>query len=198
VATPVASSASQARALRRRYRERVLAALDAADFQVVGKPMGGRDGGFFSADVAYRSELSIARGLRPQLRVKMTFEAPSWRVCVRQRGGDKDDPTIVRHLHDLAALEHLASAAPAFKDLLAAAMSVDTGRSGGLAPGNPAARCATMLDRRATDRQWSNEYTEFVRNVSFAGPSEMISFAAALDALPRLVAASTPQEENNA
>lgn len=28
-----------------------------------------------------------------------------WRVKDRKRGGDKDDPTLIRHLHDLAKLE---------------------------------------------------------------------------------------------
>ncbi len=185
VATPVASSStSQARAHRRRYRERVLAALNAADFEVVGKPLGGREGNFFSTDIAYHSEFAVVPGLRPHLRLEMTFEAPglppierpirsvlavaqskppeipafpcvdpietaadklgalAWRFCVRQRGGKRDDPTIIRHLHDLAALEHPVIAAPAFKTLLAAAMIADTGRCGGQAPANPADRFA--------------------------------------------------------
>lgn len=77
VATPVASSTSQARAHRRRYRERVLAALNGADFEVIGKPLGGREGNFFSTDIAYHSEFAVVPGLRPHLRLEMTFEAPA-------------------------------------------------------------------------------------------------------------------------
>jgi predicted nucleotidyltransferase component of viral defense system len=225
VAMPVASSTSQARAHRRRYRERVLAALNAADFEVIG----GREGNFFSTDIAYHSELPVVPGFRPHLRLEMTFEAPAlppierpirsllalaqnnppevpafpcvdpietaadklsalaWRVCVRQRGGERDDPTVIRHLHDLAALEHRVIAAPAFKTLVAAAMIADTGRAGGHAPADPAERFAVMLDRLTTDKLWADEYAEFVRNVSFAGKDETIAFSTALEAVRRLV-----------
>jgi hypothetical protein len=229
VASPVASSTSQARAHRRRYRERVLAALNAADFELIGKPLGGREGKFFSTDIGYRSEFPVVPGFRPHLRLEMTFEAPAlppierpirsllaiaqnyppeieafpcvdpietaadklsalaWRVCVRQRGGQRDDPTVIRHLHDLAALEGRVITAPVFKTLLAAAMIADTGRGGGQAPADPAERFATMLDRLSNDALWADEYAEFVRNVSFAGKDETIAFAAALEALRRLV-----------
>jgi hypothetical protein len=43
-------------------------------------------------------------------------------VRVRQRGSAKDDPTIIRHLHDLAALESAVIAAPEFRDLVLAAL----------------------------------------------------------------------------
>ncbi len=229
VATPAASSTSQARAHRRRYRERVLAALNAADLKVIGKPMGGREGNFFSTDLAYHSEFPVTPGFRPHLRLEMTFDAPAlppierpirsllalaqkqppeipafpcvdpietaadklsalaWRVCVRQRGSERDDPTVIRHLHDLAALEQRVIPAPAFKTLLAKAMIADTGRGGGQAPREPAERFAGMLDRLTTDRLWAEEYAEFVRNVSFAGADEKITFPAALEAVRRLV-----------
>jgi Nucleotidyl transferase AbiEii toxin, Type IV TA system len=232
VATPTASSTSQARASRRRYREKVLAAIEAADFEVIDKPLGGRDGGFFSANIGYRSEFTSAPGLRPHLRMEMTFEPPAlppierpirslialaqnqppeiaafpcvdpietaadklsalaWRVCVRQRGSDTDDPTIIRHLHDLAALELRVINAPAFKALVEAAMTADTGRGGGQAPANPAERCAIMFDRLATDKLWAEEYAEFVRNVSFAGSGEEITFEIALEAARRLANAT--------
>jgi hypothetical protein len=34
-------------------------------------------GGFFSANIGYRSEFMIAPGLRPHLRMEMTFEPPA-------------------------------------------------------------------------------------------------------------------------
>ena len=44
-----------------------------------------------------------------------------------------------------------------------------------------------MLYRLSTDKLWADEYAEFVRNVSFAGKDETIVFAAALEAVRRLV-----------
>jgi Nucleotidyl transferase AbiEii toxin, Type IV TA system len=66
VATPAASSNSQARSLRRRYRENVLA-----------EPLVGNVGNFSSANVAYPSEFVVTPGLRPHLRVEMSFRAPT-------------------------------------------------------------------------------------------------------------------------
>jgi hypothetical protein len=107
----------------------------------------------FSADLAYDAEFRTGQGLRPHIRVEMSFGAPArppaarpirsliatarreppevasfpcvdptetaadklsaiaGRVGARDRNSPKDDPTIIRHLHDLAALEkHVASA----------------------------------------------------------------------------------------
>ena len=103
---------------------------------------------FFSADLAYDAEFGAGQGLRPHIRVEMSFRgagaaahvarpirsliataqrqppevaafpcvdpvetaadklsALAWRVRVRDRARANDDPTIIRHLHDLAALE---------------------------------------------------------------------------------------------
>jgi predicted nucleotidyltransferase component of viral defense system len=70
------------------------------------------------------------------------LSALAWRVCTRVRGSAKDDPTIIRHLHDLAALETRVVAAPAFASLLLEAARADTGRGSDLVPKEPADRFA--------------------------------------------------------
>jgi hypothetical protein len=188
VAMPAAPTASKARAQRSAYREKVFAALGVADFELVGAPLIGNKSMFFAADFAYRSEFDPAPGLRPHLRIEMTFRPPAlpavdrplrsliaqaqgkepevsafscvdpietaadklsalaWRVCVRERGAPDDDPTIIRHLHDLAALEVRAMAAPAFATLVLEAAKADTSRGGNHAPKDPAERFAFMLE----------------------------------------------------
>jgi hypothetical protein len=47
------------------------------------------------------------------------LSALTWRVRARDRTRPNDDPTIIRHLHDLAALEQDVSSAPRFPDLVA-------------------------------------------------------------------------------
>jgi hypothetical protein len=42
------------------------------------------------------------------------LSALAWRVHARRRGSDNDDPTIIRHLHDLAALRPAVAAASDF------------------------------------------------------------------------------------
>jgi hypothetical protein len=225
-----APTPSQARARRSAYRHKVLNALGGAGFELIGKPYSRNQSTFFSADLAYRSEFDPTPGLRPHLRIEMTFQAPAlpaverpirsliaqaresaaeipafacvdpvetaadklsalaWRVCVRDRGSEKDDPTTIRHLHDLAALEACVTTAPAFNTLLSQAANADTGRGGGRAPTNVAERFALMLERLTTDAMWQDEYEEFVHNVSFAKSHELISFSSALAATTRLIA----------
>jgi Nucleotidyl transferase AbiEii toxin, Type IV TA system len=230
VGEPPASSASRARRERTAYRERVLEALAASDFEIIGTPEAGNASRFFSADVAYGAQFGSGQGLRPHIRIEMSFRAPAlapvarpirsliavaqreppeiasfpcvdpvetaadklsalaWRVRARDRTGADDDPTIVRHLHDLAALERHVGSAPRFPELVRASAEADVGRGGGEAAGDPATMFADMLRRLETDALWAREYEDFVRAVSFAGPSEAIHFSHALAACTRLVA----------
>jgi hypothetical protein len=115
------------------------------------------------------------------------LSALAWRVCVRERGSEKDDPTIIRHLHDLAALEARAAAAPAFAALVTKSACADTGRGGGKAPKDPKLRFLLMLERLSTDPLWADEYEEFVHSVSFAKPEEILTFSSALESVRRLI-----------
>lgn len=229
VATPTATSGSKERENRRQYRERVLTALAASDFELVGDAKIRDQSRFFSADFAYPSLFGAGHGLRPHIRIEMSFQVPvlppvgrslrsliaqaqnqppevlafpcidpiettadklsalAWRTCTRQRGAPDDDPTMIRHLHDLAALEGHIKIDQRFVGLVKQAAMADTGRGGGTAPTTPRERFAVMLDRLRTDALWSTEYDEFVRHVSFARPNEQITFVEALAATARLM-----------
>ena len=232
VGEPTASSASRARRERTAYRKRVLEALTASGFELVEKPDVGNESRFFSADLGYGAEFGAGLGLRPHIRVEMSFQAPAlpavarpirsfiaisqrqapevaafpWRgsnrnggrqaerarlagrVHARDRTKPDDDPTIIRHLHDLGALEQHVTSAPRFPELVLAAAAADVGRGGGSEIStDPAAMFAEMLRRLETDPLWAREYEDYVRQVSFAGPGEGIHFADALVACARLV-----------
>jgi len=117
------------------------------------------------------------------------LSALAWRVHARRRGSAGDDPSIIRHLHDLAALGAAAGASPEFPRLVRGALAADKGRGGEAAvPSDPAALFAGMFERLATDKLWATEYEDFVRQVSFADRGELIGFDQALDALRDLVA----------
>jgi Nucleotidyl transferase AbiEii toxin, Type IV TA system len=116
------------------------------------------------------------------------LSAFSWRVHARQRGSDGDDPTIVRHLHDLASLKDTVTASGDFPRLVRKAMVDDTGRGGeATASADPATLFAGMLERLGTDPLWATGYRDYVRQVSFAAPSELIGFDRALAAVKDLV-----------
>jgi hypothetical protein len=231
VGEPAAGSASRARRERTAYRERVLEALTGAGFELEEKPVIGNESRFFSADLAYGGEFEAGQGLRPHIRVEMSFVPPAlppvvrpirsliataqkqppevtafpcvdpvetaadklsalgWRVHVRDRTRPEDDPTIIRHLHDLAALEQHAVSAPRFAELVLAAAAADVDRGHGAdISANPPMMFAEMLRRLETDPLWAREYEDFVRQVSFAKAGEAIDFARALAACTRLVA----------
>jgi predicted nucleotidyltransferase component of viral defense system len=226
VAEPPASSATRARRERTAYRERILEALAGAGFDLVEEPLVRDVSRFFSANLAYDAEFGAGQGLRPHIRVEMSFEAPAlppaprairsliamaqrelpevasfpcvdpvetaadklsalaWRVLVRDRTSPRDDP---RHLHDLAALEQHAAAAPRFAELVRIAAAADKGRGGAQAV-DPKTMFAEMLRRLETDPLWAREYEDFVRQVSFAGHSNLIGFTDAYTKCSRLVA----------
>jgi hypothetical protein len=222
--------AAATRTQRRAYREAVVAAMIAQDFQLIGDVSVRDESRFFNADFRYPSQFNVGQGLRPHLRLEMSLEPPAlesiarpiqslvsrgqrqapeitefpcvdpietaadklsalaWRVCVRQRGGEYDEPTMIRHLHDLAALEQRVTDAPQFKELVQHAALKDSDRGGGQSPKEPAERFAKMLDLLTNDKLWAKDYDEFVQNVSFAADEERISFASALAAVRRLIA----------
>jgi hypothetical protein len=115
--------------------------------------------------------------------------ALAWRVQARRRGSDRDDPTIIRHLHDLAALKGAAEASPDFTQLVRATIAKDAARGGeATAVPDPTTLFAAMLETLNQDALWAIEYENFVDAVSFAAPGAEIGFAAALDATRELVA----------
>ena len=117
------------------------------------------------------------------------LSALAWRVHVRRRGSAGDDPTIIRHLHDLAALKPAAGASPEFPRLVRGALAEDKGRGGKVAvPSDPTALFAGMFERLATDPALGDEYEDFVRQVSFADRGELVGFDQALAAVKDLVA----------
>jgi hypothetical protein len=175
VGEPASSSASRARRARTAYRERVLQALTGAGFELEGKPVGGNESRYFAADLAYGGEFGAGQGLRPHIRVEMSFQAPALPPVarpirsliassqeqppeVRSFARPGDDPTIVRHLHDLAALERRVASAPRFPELVLAAVAADEGRGGAAQETNASTMFAEMLRRLETDALWAREY----------------------------------------
>lgn len=229
VVMPAAKSGVQERKQRRSYREQVLAALTAAEFELAGSPLIGNESRYFSADLAYETLFPIAQGLRPHIRIEMSFRAPAvkaierpirsliaeaqrhaleverfpcvdpietaadklsalaWRVCTRKRGSKDDDPAIIRHLYDLAALEGPLTKAKEFAALVRQIATDDTGRGGEGAPAEPVERFAAMLDLLERDKLWASEYEAFVWQVSFAKPGERITFSEAFAGARRLI-----------
>lgn len=117
------------------------------------------------------------------------LSALTWRVLSRRRGAENDDPTLVRHVHDLAALETIAGQVPDFPGLLREVFSHDSGRgqaSPEKAAMTPRAQLSTALDMLADDPEYRTEYERFVVAMSYAAEDETPPFDEALEAVRRL------------
>jgi hypothetical protein len=136
---------------------------------------------------ALAAEVTAIRCVDPVETAADKLSAFTWRAIVRDRTSPHDDPAIVRHLHDLAALEAVAAASDVFPALLAETLVADSHR-GGEATSNllPADRLKAMLATLETDPAYAGEYDHFVGAMAFAGQSEIPTFAEAVQALMRL------------
>lgn len=115
------------------------------------------------------------------------LSALSWRVPSRQRGAERDDPTLVRHVHDLAALEHLVIHDQDFPSVLRELIARDASR-GAAEEKNATAneRLNRALNLLAEDRQYAEDYEKFVLAMSYADPGETPPFDEAIEAVRRL------------
>lgn len=117
------------------------------------------------------------------------LSAFAWRALTRDRASPKDDPAIVRHLHDLAALEAAVSDHGDFPGLLADTMIVDTERGSEVSRAmSPTERLAAMMEVLGADPLYPEEYSRFVEGMAFAGAGEVPSFEQAVLAVGRLCA----------
>ncbi len=115
------------------------------------------------------------------------ISALAWRASVRDRASATDDPSIVRHLHDLAALAPLVTGTDTFPPLARRILDADARRTKD-PDATGLALLRAMLPRLADDPLWRAEYDRFVRAVSFGPDAERIGFDQALEACAGLVA----------
>jgi len=118
------------------------------------------------------------------------LSAIAWRIPDRVRGGQDDDPYLVRHIHDLAILKDVALQHGAFSGLVATAMQHDGARPkndvsiSALSASDKFGRMMAVLQ---SDNEYAQEYKRFVSGVSYAAPEQTPSFTEALDVLRNLV-----------
>jgi hypothetical protein len=134
-------------------------------------------------------EVSSIKCVDPVETAADKLSAFAWRMLGRNREDKDDDPTIVRHLHDLAVLEAAVGESPAFAELLASVLDADAHRGGkDVAPLTPMQRLRNMNVRLANDKLYASEYQRFVGGMAFAGGGEIPDFISARKAIERLSA----------
>ncbi len=118
------------------------------------------------------------------------LSALTWRIIVRDRADKKDDPTIIRHLHDLAALESvIKDAGNNFVLSAKESLQRDQSRRGGnvIADMSITDRLTNALKILKEDSLYQKEYTQFVESMSYAAENELIRFDEAVSALGRII-----------
>ena len=118
------------------------------------------------------------------------LSALTWRLLIRDRASEKDDPTMIRHLHDLAALEAVIKDAESnFVVSAQESLQHDQERRGGelIAEMPISDRLAKALNFLKEDPLYQKEYEQFVESMSYALEAERISFDDAVLALERII-----------
>jgi len=111
------------------------------------------------------------------------FSALMWRVYIKDRTkplhSKENDPTIVRHLHDIAALEDILYTKE-LVELLQKSYETDKGRGGFDNNYTLQEFIKITLDKLTEDKVYQKEYSDFVGSMSYAKDSEVITFEKAL------------------
>ncbi len=115
------------------------------------------------------------------------LSALSWRVLSYRTGSDGHDPSMIRHLHDLAALESRILPSPMFASLAREIITLDSNRGDQTRPKEFGPLLQAMLEDLSTHDHWQKDYDTFIREVSYATDEQRISFRMALVALGRIV-----------
>lgn len=118
------------------------------------------------------------------------LSALAWRVLTRKRGDPDDDPTLVRHLHDLSALERLAAEHNEFAELLGSLLAQDATTRARSQPSvaelEPSELLEKVFGELESDEEYPTEYDQFVNGMSYAEEGQTPSFAEALASARRL------------
>ena len=124
------------------------------------------------------------------------LSALTWRVTDRVREQVGDDPSLVRHLHDLAILKDRALAHPQFPMLAAVVMTRDGERAKNATAFSSLTvreKFEQMWHRLNADHEYPKEYARFVNRVSYAQAGDTPDFTQALHALRALTEAVSDQ-----
>ncbi|AMA10664.1 nucleotidyl transferase AbiEii/AbiGii toxin family protein [Picosynechococcus sp. PCC 73109] len=104
-----------------------------------------------------------------------------WRIRTRDRSSDNDDPTLVRHLHDLGALMPVVKDSGDFPRLVRDCLVKDQNRGHQEnAITDPKSAITFLVGTFEKDSLYQQEYERFVEGMSYAEDAERLNFAEAI------------------
>jgi len=108
------------------------------------------------------------------------LSALAWRLLDKD---ERQDKTLIRHVHDLAALEPLITSTAEFASLVEQSIAFDHHRINVV----PQRRLQEVI-KELKNPQWEESYQSFVQEMTFAPDNELIPYSIALSACERLIA----------
>lgn len=117
------------------------------------------------------------------------LSALTWRVLDRDRTQPNDDPALVRHLHDLAALKNTVEGSSQFEELALNSLEKDVGRSKteGTDTLSTVERMDSMLQTLKSDPLYKDEFAKFVTDLSYASDESRPTYESSLASLEGLI-----------
>jgi hypothetical protein len=111
-----------------------------------------------------------------------------WRIPKQGSEEQPNDRSLVRHIHDLAALEKTVQEGVDFPSLVVVALQRDNERNKEISAHSEEEKFALLLDTLSKDhKKYREEYDTFVKSVSYAPEGVVPDFDTAVKALERLV-----------
>jgi len=117
------------------------------------------------------------------------LSAIAWRIPTRVRNGPKDDPSVVRHLYDLAILKEGISKIETFSNLVKCAMKHDTKylKNWPDLVNKPLRdRFVRMFEILDSDKKYSSEYDQFTKGFCYSIENAPPNFSDVLKAVHAL------------
>ena len=144
---------------------------------------------FINALLKSEEEISQIACLDPVENAADKLSALSWRIADRIRNDIYDDPSIVRHIHDLAILKGLIINNKNFKSLVISAIDEDKNRSKNnlsYVNQNLEEKFNNMLYILKNDKEYIKEYKYFVETMSYASHNTTPSYKMAVESLEEI------------
>ena len=126
------------------------------------------------------------------------LSALTWRVLSRDRESERDDPTLVRHLHDLAELKETVKSSDMFAKLVLESLSKDVNRAQyEQSSETPQVQLQALLKTLKSDEAYQGEYQKFVLEMSYAEEETRPTYEGSVSSVGELIELVSTQEKQN-
>lgn len=122
------------------------------------------------------------------------LSALTWRIPDRIRGSKDDDPSVIRHVYDLAVLREHIGKQSLFKKLVKKCMKADVDRiknKSELVKLSAKERFEELLNCLEADLEYSSDYDRFVRGVCYSPEDKIPDFDVAVESIRSLIESVT-------